>query len=353
MSRTWLLVLGALGLLVFATIGGYHWLDGDGELPPGFIAGNGRVEADEVDVATKYPGRLLEITVAEGDVVARGQEVARLDPAELQAQLRQAEAQARQLERTMASAASQLEQRRSELALADRDVRRSEQLAKDGYIPAQRLDELRTRASAARSAARASEFQLQAAREAVLAAEATVEQLRVRLAETRLNAPIDGRVLYRLAEPGEVLPAGGRVLTLLDLTDVYMTIFLPAAAAARLPVGSEARIVLDALPDLPLPAQVSFVSPEAQFTPKEVETRSEREKLMFRVKLRVPEALLRRSIDRVKTGVTGVGYVRLDPQVPWPAWLESRLTQPAAPAAPPSPSPDAPTPPPESSATAP
>ncbi len=353
MSRTWLLVLGALGLLVLAALGGYHWLDGDGELPPGVITGNGRVEADEVDVATKYPGRLLEITVTEGDVVARGQEVARLDPAELQAQLRQAQAQARQLEQTTASTASQLEQRRSEMALAERDVKRNEQLAKDGYIAAQRLDELRTRASAARSAVRASEYQLQAAREAILAAEATVEQLRVRLAETRLDAPIDGRVLYRLAEPGEVLPAGGRVLTLLDLTDVYMTIFLPAAAAAQLPVGSEARIVLDALPDLPLPAQVSFVSPEAQFTPKEVETRSEREKLMFRVKLRVPEALLRRSLDRVKTGVTGVGYVRLDPQVPWPAWLESRLTQPTGgPSAGPRPAPDSP-PAPEPSAIAP
>lgn len=134
-----------------------------------------------------------------------------------------------------------------------------------------------------------------------------------------------GRVLYRLAEPGEVLSAGGKVLTIVNLTDVYMEIYLPAADAHRVSIGSEARIKLDIV-DFAVPAKVSFVSPELQFTPKQVETRSEREKLMFRVKVRVPSELIRKYIDRVKTGVRGVAYVRLnnpgaEPQPAWPEFL--------------------------------
>ena len=119
-------------------------------------------------------------------------------------------------------------------------------------------------------------------------------------------------MLYRLAEPGEVLAAGGKVLTVLELTDVYMTIFLPTALAGRIAVGSEARIVLDAVPQYVIPATVSFVAARAQFTPKDVETRTEREKLMFRVKVRIDPELLTKYRDQVKTGLPGVAYVRLN-----------------------------------------
>src|SRR3546814_15751429 len=87
-------------------------------------------------------------------------------------------------------------------------------------------------------------------------------------------------ILFRLAEPGEVLAAGGRVATLLDLTDVYMTVFMPSEVAGRIAVGADARIVLDAASGTPVPGKVSFVSPRAPFTPKEVETRSERDRMM-------------------------------------------------------------------------
>jgi hypothetical protein len=97
-------------------------------------------------------------------------------------------------------------------------------------------------------------------------------------------------VLYRLTEVGEVVAAGGKALTLVNLGDVYMEIFLPSEQAARLKIGAEARITVDYAPGRAAAGYVSFVSPEAQFTPKQVETRSEREKLMFRVKIRIPLA---------------------------------------------------------------
>ena len=117
---------------------------------------------------------------------------------------------------------------------------------------------------------------------AAAAAEAKDESLRVTLNDTSLKAPIAGRVLYRLAEPGEVLAAGGKALTLVNLSDMFMSIYLPTDKAGQVALGGEARIVLDALPGQAIPASVSFVAPKAQFTPREVETRTEREKLMFR-----------------------------------------------------------------------
>jgi len=124
-----------------------------------------------------------------------------------------------------------------------------------------------------------------------------------------------------VAQPGEVLGGGGRVLNLLDLSDVYMTFFVPETAAGRIALGSEVRIVFDTAPGVVIPASVSFVASQAQFTPKTVETASERQKLMFRVRARIAPALLKRHIEQVKTGVPGVAWLKLDPQAQWPASL--------------------------------
>ena len=138
----------------------------------------------------------------------------------------------------------------------------------------------------------------------------------------KLRAPRDGRIQYRIANIGEVLPVGGRVFTMLDLSHVYMDIYLPTAEAGKSRIGDEARIVLDARPDLAIPATVTFIADEAQFTPKAVETKSEREKLMFRVRVRIDPDRLRTHADKVKSGVPGLAYVKRDPQVPWPKALQ-------------------------------
>jgi HlyD family secretion protein len=135
-------------------------------------------------------------------------------------------------------------------------------------------------------------------------------------------------VLYRLAEPGEVLGPGGKALTIVNLDDVYMEIFLPSEQAAALKSGADARITVDYEPNAAAAAYVSFVSPEAQFTPKQVETKSEREKLMFRVKIQIPPDLVTHYIERIKTGVRGVGYVKVSPAATWPQWLEKGLVNP-------------------------
>jgi HlyD family secretion protein len=163
------------------------------------------------------------------------------------------------------------------------------------------------------------------ARAAKAAAEAQVKQVEAVLAEATLRTPVTGRVEYKLVQAGEIVAAGARLATILDLSDVFMTIFLPTGQAGRVGLGSEARIVLDAIPDYVIPAKVSFVAGDAQFTPKAVETASEREKLMYRVKLAIDPKLLDTYRDYVKAGLTGNAYVKTVPTAAWPAHLAPRL----------------------------
>ncbi|MGB7397263.1 MAG: HlyD family efflux transporter periplasmic adaptor subunit, partial [Candidatus Macondimonas sp.] len=167
--------------------------------------------------------------------------------------------------------------------------------------------------------------QVVAARSAVDAAQATIERIQADIDDSVLRSPRDGRVQYRIAQPGEVLAAGGRVLNLIDLGDVYMTFFLPMAQAGRVAYGSEARLVLDAVPNRVIPARISFVADVAQFTPKTVETAEERQKLMFRIKAQIDPELLRQHLSQVKTGLPGMAYVRLDPAAEWPPELAVKL----------------------------
>jgi HlyD family secretion protein len=125
-----------------------------------------------------------------------------------------------------------------------------------------------------------------------------------------------------------VLKEGGKVLNMIDLSDVYMTFFLPEAEAGQVHMGTEVRLVLDAIPQFVIPARVTFVADVAQFTPKTVETAVERQKLTFRIKAHIDKELLQKYLVHVKTGLPGVAYVRLDPNAEWPARLQERLPPP-------------------------
>ena len=321
-------------------------------VPAGFVSGNGRIEATEIAVASKFAGRLQELLVGEGDFVRAGQPLARLQVDSLLAQQDEAQARLQQAQQAVAAAEVQVAQaesghqaalalvvqRESELDSARRRLPRSEQLAREGFFSEQLLDDDRAKVrnqqamlAAAQAQARAAGAAVNAARAQVAAAgsngralEATLARIRVDLAEAELKAPRDGRVQILVAQPGEIVAGGGRVLELVDLSDVYMSFFLPETVAGRVALGSEVRIVLDAAPAYPIPARVSFVASQAQFTPKTVETASERQKLMFRVRARVDRELLLRHREQVKTGLPGVAWVRLDPQAVWPESLALR-----------------------------
>jgi HlyD family secretion protein len=298
------------------------------QLPDGITVGNGRIEAIQVDIATKYAGRIGDVLAREGSMVAPDDLLAHIDSTEMRAELEKANAQLAKAAEDVARAAADIVQKQSTADLNEKSFARSETLKRNKAIADQDFDESRARRDSSAAAVDVAKATLRSAEKAELAAAAEVSRQSAQLAEMTLKSPVRGRVLYRLAEPGMVLPAGGKVLTLLDLSDIYMEIFLPSREAARVRVGSEARIVLDVAPEYAARATVSFVSPEAQFTPKQVETRSERDKLMFRVKLQLPAELILPYLERIKTGLRGVGYVRLDDTVPWPDFLERRFPTP-------------------------
>lgn len=294
-------------------------------LPESITSGNGRVEATEYDIATRLSARIAKVFVNEGDMVVSGQVLAMMDSADLQAQLREAQARLREAEEGKHYAEAIVEQRKSELAYAEAELNRSLQLVKKGHVSKERLDQHRMAKLSAEATLRAARVLIGQSIAAVDAASARIERLDTDIADSTLTAPVDSRVLYRLAEPGEVIPAGGKILTVLDLADVYMSIFLPTAEAGRVSLGADARITLDAVPELVIPAKVSFVAARAQFTPREVETRTEREKLMFRIKVKIDPETLLAHVDKVKTGVPGMAYIKLDAQAQWPDFLETRL----------------------------
>ena len=246
-----------------------------------------------------------------------------MDTATLQAQRAEAKLSVAAAQEKAAISKASIARRKAEIGLAKVEVKRSTALVEECAGSQRELDVRRTALKTTTAGLGEEEAKLRTTQEEVKVAEANVATIQTRIDDATLKSPVTGRVLYRLAEVGEVLAAGGKALTLVNLNDVYMEIFLPSEQAALLKVGAEARLTIDAVPDRAVAGFVSFVSPEAQFTPKQVETKSEREKLMFRVKIRVPQETVEAYIDRIKTGMRGVGYVKLDDSVEWPAFLNN------------------------------
>jgi HlyD family secretion protein len=317
-SRSSLFFAFLLGALLLAAGGFGYWKSTLNRLPEGLYVGNGRLEATEVQIASKTPGRLAEVLVDEGDKVTKGQLLARMDTRTLEAQRRQAEAEVIRARENLSAAQANVQLRQSEQLLAHQELKRSQELFKRGFASGQIIDQQQSRFDTGNAAVAAARAQVSAVGAGIGAAQAEVAQLTSEIDDSSLRAPIDGVIQLRMAEPGEVLGAGGRVLLLIDPNDQYMNLYLAASVAGRLAVGDEARILLDALPGQPLPAKISFVAAKSQFTPKEVETRDERQKLVFRVKLHLTQPS---AVPQAKPGMPGNGYVRTAP-IDWPANLQ-------------------------------
>jgi HlyD family secretion protein len=329
-SMKWIIALVVVGIVAF--VGFKYWKSKQMALPKGIASGNGRIEAKLVDAAAKEPLRVKDVLVNEGDLVKAGQVLVHLDASTLAAQLAEANANVAAAQQQMAATNASIARRKSELELAKIEAERSRKMLEERAGSQREYDVRRMAVETGTAALAEEQAKLETAKQNIQAAQANVGTIQSRISDATLVSPITGRVLYRLAEPGEVLGPGGKALTLVNLQDVYMEIFLPAKEAAALKMGAEARITADFEPDRAAPGYVSFVSPEAQFTPKEVETKSEREKLMFRVKIQIPENLVMHYIEHIKTGMRGVGYVKVDPSAVWPDWLQKNLLTAGAPA---------------------
>ena len=326
--RRWLRVALALAVLVGgAGAAFYWWQHSQSQLPPGIAWGNGRIEADEIDIDTKFAGRIAEMLADEGDMVKAGQIVARMDTQDLAVSLKKAEAQVQLAQRAIDEATANVAQQTSQVLLAKQQMDRATSLAQEGYQTKEVLDQRQQQLDGANAALRAAQARVIQSQHALEASTHDVELYRVNIAYNTLVAPRDGRIQYRIANIGEVLPAGGKVFAMLDISYVYMDAYLPTEAAGKLKIGADARIVLDAYPNVAIPAKVSFIATQAQFTPKAVETKSERDKLMFRIRVRIDPERLRARADAVRSGLPGVAYLRLDPAVAWPPQLQGNAAR--------------------------
>jgi HlyD family secretion protein len=328
-KRSWIKpVLLLLVLLVGGAGTAYWWLHRPVGLPPGIAWSNGRLEADEIDIDTKFAGRIARLLADEGDIVKAGQEVAVMDTQDLQASLNRAAALVLQAQHALTEAQANLAQQETQVLLAQQELDRARFLVPKGFETKEVLDRRQQQMNGAIAGRDAASSRIRQAEFALAAATHDVQLYQVNIADNTLVTPRDGRIQYRVANVGEVLAAGGKVFTMLDTGYVYMDIYLPTLDAGRIRLGSEARIVLDAYPAHPIPAAVTFIASQAQFTPKEVETKDERDKLMFRIRVRINPDLLATRAALVRSGLPGLAYVRTDPAVAWPPQLQPAPLQP-------------------------
>ncbi|MCG2572622.1 HlyD family efflux transporter periplasmic adaptor subunit [Acinetobacter sp. ME22] len=318
------LVIVAVAVLIGVAV----WMNykSKNQLPEGFATSNGRLELQRLDVATLYAGRVQQLLVNEGDSVKENAVLAELSSEQSNSQLMAAEAGKDRAKETVVRAAAEVSARQQQQKVAKLDLENTRQLYQQALVSKAELDRRQAAYDAEVAAVHAAQAAQAEATAAVGQAQAQIHSADSTHQDMLIRAPKAGRVEYRIAEVGNVLAAGSKVVTLLDPSDVTMTVFLPTNTVGKLKVGDDARIVLDGL-NAVFPAKIKFIADQAQFTPKYVETADEREKLMYKVKLAIPSEIALRYNQLLKGGMTGNGYVRLNSRANWPKQWAIQLPQ--------------------------
>lgn len=274
----------------------------------GTIRLNGRIEAPTVDLAPKVAGRVVDVLVREGDRVKAGQLIVKLDLGETAAAVERDRAGVRAAEERVLDVAAgsrepeisvaqaEVSDRRAAVQLAAKEVERQQFLLSRKVGTQRDTDRARTELERARAALRMSEERLQLAQQGARQhqtagaradadrARATLEQTVIVAREGEIRAPADGVILHRLAEPGQLVGPGQAAITMAFAGRLYVRTFVPEAQMGRVRQGMAARVEVDAFPGRSFPARLTEISPEAEFTPKVVETEEERVNLVYAAK---------------------------------------------------------------------
>lgn len=297
----------AAALLAPAVFGACH-----SRAVPALLTANGHVEATDVRISTKVSGRLASLEVREGDVVKTGQQLARLETTDLQLALRQARAEAQQAgaelrlrlagarAEDIAEALAQVASAEADLAGAERDLQRMQDLLAKGSGTTKARDDAQTRRDViagrlgalrqglARLRAGSRSEEKDAARARVAALEARIAQLEQQVKDATIASPLDGIVTEKIAEAGEFLQVGSGLCVVTDLANAWLTVYLPEADLGRIRIGQEAEVVTDG--GQSRQGTITFVASLAEFTPKNVQTKDERVKLVYKVKVGLDNA---------------------------------------------------------------
>ena len=317
-----------LGLVVIGAVSFAVWKNQQlqAEELVGIAAVNGRLELKRLDVATLYPGRVEEILVQEGDEVKINQPLARLSSTISQTHVIAALEQKKRAEETVSRALAEIDARQQQAKVAKLELDNAFKLRRDNLISSTELERRQSAYNASLAAVNTTQAAKAEAEAAVAQAQAQLEKAQSQYEDMIIKAPKDGRLEYQIAEVGNVLGAGGKVVSVLDPTDTYINVFLTAQQMNQIKLGDDARIVIDGI-NAVFPAKITFVANNAQFTPKSVETTEERAKLMFKVKLQIPVDIALKYKGLLKGGMTAIGYVKYDPQAQWVEQLDVKLPQ--------------------------
>jgi len=257
------------------------------------------------------------VSVKEGDLVKKGDKLVLMDTKVLRAEKAATIANIKVQQGELAMAKATVKLKESVFRGAEKEFNRNKALLSTKAVSQKLYEQAETAYDKAKADLEYAKANVTAAEGRVAAKQAELQRIEADLIDSTLVAEHEGRIQYKLAREGEVLAAGGRAMNLVNLTDSYMTFFLPTQIAGQVQMGAEVKLIFDAAPDYCIDAKVTYIDPVAQFTPKSVETKVEREKLMFRIKANVNADLLRQYISNVKTGLPGVAWIKLNPDADW------------------------------------
>lgn len=315
MKWIWVWALGALLLVAFGSYLAFLGLRAE-DLPAGILYGNGRIEGTEVTVSAEVPAGVVESHVEEGRPIRRGELLVRLDDTELRVRLEQAQAEAEAVRRERATLVQELGTARHHLATAQADLARYQALRRTNTATEQQLRAVEDRVEETGGQIRVLEARSAQAEARVEAAERQVESLKVQLEKTRVTAPIDGTVLVRGIEVGELATPGRAVAVLVDLARLELKVYIPERDIGKVKLGDPARVRIDAFPGRYFEAAVTRVDPRAQFTPRDIHTPEERVRTVFGVTL-----ALANEDGYLKPGMPADAWIRWDPAAAWPEHL--------------------------------
>ena len=326
-----------VGVLIVAAIAGllYYFFSRDHEEGIPFLKVSGNIEATEVDMGFKVSGRIVSRSVDEGDWVEKGKVLATLDDEDLRQRLEVAQAtlksaQAR-LEKLLAGsrpeeirgAEAAFQQAQFDFENKKVNYERIKSLFERGVIPKDTLDNTESAFKISKAAVeRAKEnYQLvkigprkediEDARAQVEQAKANLKLIETQLSYTILYSPLSGVVLVKSGEIGEVVNPGTPILTLADIENVWLKAYIPEADLSRVKWGQEVSVTTDLKPQKVYNGKISFISSQAEFTPKQIQTEKERVTLVYRIKIDIPNPE-----KELKPGMPADGKILLDTSTP-------------------------------------
>ena len=314
MKRVW--IIAAFLVLAAAGSAFLYWQLQPEPQPGQIVYGSGRIEADEVRIAPEVPGRLVENRPREGETVRAGELIARIDPVDFELQAGQASAALAASRRSASQIDAQTHLARHHVETSQGDLARYEALRRKGWVTVPQLDLRRNAYMAATGQVSVLEQQRAQADAQSEVAERSLALAHERLSRTSIHSPLSGRVLQRLAEPGEVIAAGQPVAVVANLQRVRLKLFVSEADLGKLRLGAPARIRVDAFPDRNFNARIAQVDAQAQFTPRDVHMKDERVRTVYGITLEAanPQGLL-------KPGMPADAWVLWDATRGWPARL--------------------------------